>query len=80
VGYVRLIGSARFHSGIAVGDGRLRVDAQTAALSHSYFVRSPLTGVWLRSEAMNLAGKLDLLLVTDHGCYPVDFKDTEGSV
>ena len=25
-------------------------------------------------------GKLDLLLVTEHGCYPVDFKDTEGGV
>jgi CRISPR-associated exonuclease Cas4 len=37
-------------------------------------------GVWLHSEAMNLAGKLDLLLVTEHGCYPVDFKDTEGGV
>ena len=37
-------------------------------------------GVSLHSEAINLAGKLDLLLVTGHGCYPVDFKDTEGGV
>jgi CRISPR-associated exonuclease Cas4 len=37
-------------------------------------------GVWLHSETMNLAGKLDLLVVTEHGCYPVDFKDTEGGV
>jgi CRISPR-associated exonuclease Cas4 len=37
-------------------------------------------GVWLHSAAMNLAGKLDLLIVTEHGCYPVDFKDTEGGV
>jgi len=37
-------------------------------------------GAWLHSEAMNLTGKLDLLLVTEHGCYPVDFKDTEGGV
>jgi CRISPR-associated exonuclease Cas4 len=37
-------------------------------------------GVWLHSAALNLAGKLDLLIITDHGCYPVDFKDTEGGV
>jgi len=37
-------------------------------------------GLWLHSPAMNLSGKLDLLIVTDHGCYPVDFKDTEGGV
>ena len=29
---------------------------------------------------MNLSGKLDLLIVTNDGCYPVDFKDTEGGV
>ena len=37
-------------------------------------------GVWLHSETMNLSGKLDLLVVTTHGSYPVDFKDTEGGV
>jgi CRISPR-associated exonuclease Cas4 len=37
-------------------------------------------GVSLHSAAMNLTGKLDLLLVAESGCYPVDFKDTEGGV
>jgi CRISPR-associated exonuclease Cas4 len=37
-------------------------------------------GVWLHSAALGLAGKLDLLIVTDDGSYPVDFKDTEGGV
>jgi CRISPR-associated exonuclease Cas4 len=37
-------------------------------------------GVWLHSETINLSGKLDLLVVTAHGSYPVDFKDTEGGV
>lgn len=36
--------------------------------------------VWLRSEALGLSGKLDLLVVTPDACYPVDFKDTEGGV
>ncbi|MGH7593908.1 MAG: CRISPR-associated protein Cas4 [Gemmatimonadales bacterium] len=36
--------------------------------------------VWLHSEALGLAGKLDLLIVTDDACYPVDFKDTDGGV
>jgi CRISPR-associated exonuclease Cas4 len=37
-------------------------------------------GVWLHSAALHLAGKLDLLIVTDEACYPIDFKDTEGGV
>jgi len=37
-------------------------------------------GVWLRSERMGLSGKLDLLIVTDKACFPVDFKDTAGGV
>lgn len=37
-------------------------------------------GVWLRSERIGLAGKLDLLVLTRDACYPVDFKDTEGGV
>jgi CRISPR-associated exonuclease Cas4 len=37
-------------------------------------------GVWLHSNALGLSGKLDLLIVTDEACYPVDFKDTEGGV
>jgi len=37
-------------------------------------------GVWLHSERLGLAGKLDLLIVTPDACYPVDFKDTEGGV
>jgi CRISPR-associated exonuclease Cas4 len=36
--------------------------------------------VWLHSEALSLAGKLDLLIVRDDACYPVDFKDTDGGV
>jgi len=36
--------------------------------------------VWLKSERLGLAGKLDLLIVTDDACYPVDFKDTDGGV
>jgi len=35
-------------------------------------------GLWLHSERLGLAGKLDLLIVTPDACYPVDFKDTEG--
>ena len=37
-------------------------------------------GVWLHSSALGLSGKLDLLIVTEDACYPVDFKDTEGGV
>jgi CRISPR-associated exonuclease Cas4 len=37
-------------------------------------------GIWLHSVALGLSGKLDLLIVTQDGCYPVDFKDTEGGV
>jgi CRISPR-associated exonuclease Cas4 len=36
--------------------------------------------VWLGSERLGLAGKLDLLILTAAACYPVDFKDTEGGV
>jgi len=39
-----------------------------------------LFGVWLRSETLGLAGKVDLLIETDSACFPVDFKDTEGGV
>jgi CRISPR-associated exonuclease Cas4 len=35
-------------------------------------------GVWLRSERLGFAGKLDLLIVAGRKAYPVDFKDTEG--
>jgi CRISPR-associated exonuclease Cas4 len=37
-------------------------------------------GVWLHSAALGLSGKLDLLILTDDACYPVDFKDTDGGV
>ena len=37
-------------------------------------------GVWLHSATLQLAGKLDLLIVTGDAAYPVDFKDTEGGV
>jgi CRISPR-associated exonuclease Cas4 len=37
-------------------------------------------GAWLKSERLGFAGKLDLLIVTDDACYPVDFKDTDGGV
>lgn len=37
-------------------------------------------GVWLRSPALGLSGKLDLLIVTEEAAYPVDFKDTEGGL
>jgi CRISPR-associated exonuclease Cas4 len=37
-------------------------------------------GVWLHSPALELSGKLDLLIVTADACYPVDFKDTDGGV
>jgi CRISPR-associated exonuclease Cas4 len=37
-------------------------------------------GVWLHSAAVGLSGKLDLLIITEDACYPVDFKDTEGGV
>lgn len=36
--------------------------------------------VWLHSATLQLAGKLDLLIVTENAAYPVDFKDTEGGV
>ena len=32
--------------------------------------------VWLSSDCLGLSGKLDLLIVTPNGCYPVDFKHT----
>lgn len=37
-------------------------------------------GLWLHSERLGLAGKLDLLVLTPEACFPVDFKDTEGGV
>jgi CRISPR-associated exonuclease Cas4 len=37
-------------------------------------------GVWLRSQRLGFAGKLDLLIVAGRKAYPVDFKDTEGGV
>ncbi len=37
-------------------------------------------GVCLHSTALELSGKLDLLIITDDACFPVDFKDTEGGV
>jgi CRISPR-associated exonuclease Cas4 len=37
-------------------------------------------GVWLYSAALELSGKLDLLIITEDACYPVDFKDTAGGV
>jgi CRISPR-associated exonuclease Cas4 len=32
--------------------------------------------VWLSSDRLGLSGRLDLLIVTADGCYPVDFKHT----
>jgi CRISPR-associated exonuclease Cas4 len=37
-------------------------------------------GVWFHSDTLRLSGKLDLLIITEDACYPVDFKDTEGGV
>lgn len=37
-------------------------------------------GVWLRSQRLGLSGKLDLLVITEKACFPVDFKDTRGGV
>lgn len=37
-------------------------------------------GAWVTSKRLGLTGKLDLLIVTDDACYPVDFKDTDGGV
>jgi CRISPR-associated exonuclease Cas4 len=34
--------------------------------------------VWLSSDRLGLSGKLDLLIETPDGCYPVDFKYTRG--
>lgn len=34
--------------------------------------------VWLSSEALGLSGKLDLLIESSSGWYPVDFKETTG--
>jgi CRISPR-associated exonuclease Cas4 len=36
--------------------------------------------VWLRSPTLGLSGRVDLLVVTADGCFPIDFKDTEGGV
>lgn len=36
--------------------------------------------VWLTSNALGLSGKLDLLIESSSGRYPVDFKETTGSV
>ena len=35
-------------------------------------------GLWLHSDALQLSGKLDLLIETADACYPVDFKYTTG--
>jgi CRISPR-associated exonuclease Cas4 len=39
-----------------------------------------LFGAVLRSAELGLTGKLDLLIVTDTACFPVEFKHTEGGV
>jgi len=39
-----------------------------------------LFGLWLRSERLGLAGKLDLVIRTPATDYPVEFKYTEGGV
>lgn len=36
--------------------------------------------VWLRSEKLGLSGKLDLLLESPEGMFPIDFKYTSGGV
>lgn len=36
--------------------------------------------VWLRSERLGLSGKLDLLLESPEGVFPIDFKYTTGGV
>ncbi|MCW5891126.1 MAG: CRISPR-associated protein Cas4 [bacterium] len=36
--------------------------------------------VWVRSAILGLSGRIDLLVVTDDACFPIDFKDTEGGV
>jgi CRISPR-associated exonuclease Cas4 len=36
--------------------------------------------VWLRSERLGLAGKLDLLIESQRGLFPIDFKYTSGRV
>lgn len=36
--------------------------------------------VWLTSETLGLSGKLDLLIESSSGWYPVDFKETTGPV
>ncbi len=34
--------------------------------------------VWLHSERLGLSGKIDLLIISSHGYFPVDFKYTRG--
>jgi CRISPR-associated exonuclease Cas4 len=36
--------------------------------------------VWLSSSRLGLSGRLDLLITTPHGAFPVDFKDTREPV
>lgn len=36
--------------------------------------------VAVRSARLGLSGRIDLLVLTSTGCFPVDFKDTEGGV
>ena len=36
--------------------------------------------VWLNSNVLNLSGKLDLLIESDTGVFPVDFKFTDGGI
>ena len=36
--------------------------------------------VWLTSDSLGLSGKLDLLIESSTGWYPVDFKETTGAV
>jgi CRISPR-associated exonuclease Cas4 len=34
--------------------------------------------VWLHSERLGLSGKMDMLVISPEGCFPVDFKYTRG--
>lgn len=84
--YYRYVVPVSFAPTYSMERGR-NVEAAVAALERRRGYRryglergERLFGVWLRSERLGLAGKLDLLIVTAAACFPVDFKDTTGGV
>jgi CRISPR-associated exonuclease Cas4 len=67
-----------------MNQGKVAQDAMEALERRRRFKEYGLTdgkrhfGLWLHSESLNLAGKLDVAIEAEDACYPVDFKYTTG--